>query len=197
MAVPAYNQRKSGKCSQPQGLPLASAAKFHYIQFRFAAVSKGLTIFVLQAFAYAMMSAGSAASGVTNLNRTGIRHTALPNFCKPLHSFCDHVAISIAFTFVSCILLAMSAVQDVMWLSNNWTHFSSFDTRCCFPSFVRYASWEILSESLSLHNDQRFLYFGNYDDSRRHLVLFLKEGNCFSALEWLRINISYCRLFDI
>ncbi|KAB1218519.1 hypothetical protein CJ030_MR3G026399 [Morella rubra] len=72
-----------------------------------------------QAFAYAMMSAGSAASGVTNLNRTGIRHTALPNFCKPLHSFCDHVAISIAFTFFSCILLAMSAVQDVMWLSNN------------------------------------------------------------------------------
>ena len=67
-----------------------------------------------------MMSAGSAASGVTNLNRTGIRHTALPNFCKPLHSFCDHVAISIAFTFFSCILLAMSAVQHVIWLSKNW-----------------------------------------------------------------------------
>ncbi|XP_022720900.1 CASP-like protein 3A1 isoform X2 [Durio zibethinus] len=33
-----------------------------------------------QILAYAMMSAGSAASGVTNLNRTGIRHTALPNF---------------------------------------------------------------------------------------------------------------------
>ncbi|CAB4272535.1 unnamed protein product [Prunus armeniaca] len=28
-----------------------------------------------QVFAYAMMSAGSAASGVSNLNRTGIRHT--------------------------------------------------------------------------------------------------------------------------
>ncbi|KAG6727819.1 hypothetical protein I3842_02G143900 [Carya illinoinensis] len=72
-----------------------------------------------QAFAYAMVSAASAATGVTNLNRTGIRYTALPNFCKPLHSFCDHVAISIAFTFFSCILLAASAVQDVIWLSNN------------------------------------------------------------------------------
>ncbi|XP_027344596.1 CASP-like protein 3A1 [Abrus precatorius] len=72
-----------------------------------------------QAFAYALMSAGSAASGVTNLNRTGIRHTALPNFCKPLHKFCDHVAISIAFTFFSCFLLATSAVQDVIWLSQH------------------------------------------------------------------------------
>ncbi|KAG9449159.1 hypothetical protein H6P81_009124 [Aristolochia fimbriata] len=33
-----------------------------------------------QAFAYTMMSAASAASGVTNLNRTGIRHSSLPNF---------------------------------------------------------------------------------------------------------------------
>ncbi|MED6138007.1 hypothetical protein PIB30_070300 [Stylosanthes scabra] len=72
-----------------------------------------------QAFAYALVSAGSAASGVTNLNRTGIRHTALPNFCKPLHKFCDHVAISIAFTFTSCFLLAISAVQDVIWLSQH------------------------------------------------------------------------------
>ncbi|CAL5443919.1 unnamed protein product [Camellia sinensis] len=70
-----------------------------------------------QAFAYAMMSAGSAASGVTNLNRTGIRHSALPNFCKPLHSFCDRVAVSIAFTFISWFLLAASAVVDVIWLS--------------------------------------------------------------------------------
>lgn len=77
-------------------------------------------MFNWQVFAYAMISAGSAASGVTNLNHTGIRHTALPNFCKYLHSFCDHVAISIAFTFFSCILLAMSAVQDVIWLSKNW-----------------------------------------------------------------------------
>ncbi|XP_024022526.1 CASP-like protein 3A1 [Morus notabilis] len=72
-----------------------------------------------QVFAYAMMSAGSAASGVSNLNRTGIKHTALPNFCKPLHIFCDHVAISIAFAFFSCLLLAISAVQDVIWLSKN------------------------------------------------------------------------------
>ncbi|XP_058192537.1 CASP-like protein 3A1 [Rhododendron vialii] len=71
-----------------------------------------------QAFAYALMSAGSAASGVTNLNRTGIRHSALPNFCKPLRSFCDRVAVSIAFTFVSCFLLAASAVFDVIWLSS-------------------------------------------------------------------------------
>ncbi|CAK8560235.1 unnamed protein product [Lathyrus sativus] len=72
-----------------------------------------------QAFAYALMSAGSAASGVTNLNRTGIRHTPLPNFCKPLQKFCDHVAISIAFTFISCFLLATSAVHDVIWLTQH------------------------------------------------------------------------------
>ncbi|CAK7356739.1 unnamed protein product [Dovyalis caffra] len=70
-------------------------------------------------FAYAMISAGAASSGVTNLNRTGIRHTALPNFCKPLQSFCDHVAVSIFFTFLSCFLLAASAVQEVMWLSRS------------------------------------------------------------------------------
>ncbi|XP_050382035.1 CASP-like protein 3A1 [Argentina anserina] len=72
-----------------------------------------------QVFAYALMSAGSAASGVSNLNRTGIRHTPLPNFCKPLNIFCNHIAISIAFTFLSCLLLATSAVQNVIWLSNN------------------------------------------------------------------------------
>uniref|UniRef100_A0A0D3ETJ2 CASP-like protein n=1 Tax=Oryza barthii TaxID=65489 RepID=A0A0D3ETJ2_9ORYZ len=42
------------------------------------------------------MSAGSAAAAVANLNRTGIRHTALPNFCKPLPRFCDLSAASIA-----------------------------------------------------------------------------------------------------
>ncbi|KAL2516200.1 CASP-like protein 3A1 [Forsythia ovata] len=72
-----------------------------------------------QIFAYAMLSAGSAASGVTNLNRTGIRHSSLPNFCKPLHSFCNRVAVSIAFTFFSCFLLAASAVLDVVWLSKH------------------------------------------------------------------------------
>ncbi|XVE52042.1 hypothetical protein DITRI_Ditri02bG0088700 [Diplodiscus trichospermus] len=72
-----------------------------------------------QILAYSMMSAGSAASGVTNLNRTGIRHTALPNFCKSVDSFCDHVAVSIAFTFFTCVLYAASAVQDVIWLSNH------------------------------------------------------------------------------
>ncbi|KAK5843015.1 CASP-like protein [Gossypium arboreum] len=72
-----------------------------------------------QILAYAMMSAGSAASGVANLNRTGIRHTALPNFCKSLDSFCDHVAVSIAFTFFSCVMYAGAAVQDVIWLSTH------------------------------------------------------------------------------
>ncbi|KAH6832468.1 hypothetical protein C2S53_019786 [Perilla frutescens var. hirtella] len=70
-----------------------------------------------QIFAYAVMSAGSAASGVTNLNRTGIRHSSLPNFCKPLHVFCDRVAVSIAFTFFTCFLLAISVLLDVLWLS--------------------------------------------------------------------------------
>ncbi|KAK9229028.1 hypothetical protein WN944_021985 [Citrus x changshan-huyou] len=70
-----------------------------------------------QIFAYAMMSAGSAAAGITNLNRTGVKHTALPNFCKALHSFCDHVAVSITFTFFGCLVLAASALQDVIWLS--------------------------------------------------------------------------------
>ncbi|KAK9102337.1 hypothetical protein Sjap_019591 [Stephania japonica] len=72
-----------------------------------------------QVFAFAMMSAGSAASGVTNLNRTGIQHTALPDFCKPLHSFCDRVAVSVAFAFFSCFLLATSVVFDVIKLSRN------------------------------------------------------------------------------
>ncbi|KAI9107787.1 hypothetical protein K1719_021123 [Acacia pycnantha] len=72
-----------------------------------------------QAFAYALISAGSAASGVTNLTHNGIRHPALPSFCKFLHKFCDHVGISIAFTFMGCLLLAASAILDVMWLSNH------------------------------------------------------------------------------
>ncbi|KAL9686732.1 hypothetical protein QQ045_031125 [Rhodiola kirilowii] len=72
-----------------------------------------------QVFAYAMMSAGSAASGVTNLNRTGVKHTALPKFCNSLHSFCDHVAVSIVFTFIGCFLLTVSVMLDVIWLSKH------------------------------------------------------------------------------
>ncbi|KAJ8755861.1 hypothetical protein K2173_024406 [Erythroxylum novogranatense] len=72
-----------------------------------------------QMFAYAMMSAGSAASSITDLNQTGIKHSALPNFCKPLSKFCDHVAASIAFTFFSCCLLGASALQEVLWLSKS------------------------------------------------------------------------------
>nr|KAJ0228310.1 hypothetical protein LSAT_V11C100014860 [Lactuca sativa] len=71
-----------------------------------------------QVLAYAMISAGSAATGVTNLNRTGIKHTALPNFCKPLHSFCERVGVSIGFAFFNCVLLATSAFLDVVWLSS-------------------------------------------------------------------------------
>ncbi|MCD7452165.1 hypothetical protein HAX54_015277 [Datura stramonium] len=71
-----------------------------------------------QVFALAVMSAASSASSVSSLNHTGIRHTALPNFCKPLHYFCDRVATSIAFTFFSCFLLAILVVLDVLWLSS-------------------------------------------------------------------------------
>ncbi|KAL4194153.1 hypothetical protein AMTRI_Chr05g57870 [Amborella trichopoda] len=70
-----------------------------------------------QIFAYAMMSAGSAAAGVTNLNRTGVKHSAFPDFCKPLHRFCDRVAVSIAFAFLGAFMLASSAIFDVIWLS--------------------------------------------------------------------------------
>lgn len=70
-----------------------------------------------QIFTYALISAGSAASGVTNLNRTGIHHSALPNFCKPLRHFCDRVAVSIGMTFFSCFLLAISTVLDVICIS--------------------------------------------------------------------------------
>ncbi|XP_045789977.1 CASP-like protein 3A1 [Trifolium pratense] len=72
-----------------------------------------------QAFAYALMSAGSAASGVTSLNHTGIKLTPLPNFCKPLQKFCDHVAISIVFNFINCFLLATLAIHHVIWLSQH------------------------------------------------------------------------------
>ncbi|KAM7255598.1 hypothetical protein ACFE04_008496 [Oxalis oulophora] len=72
-----------------------------------------------QVFAYLMLSAGSAASGVTNLNRTGIKHTPLPNFCKPLRIFCEHVAASVIFTFFGSFFLAASAIQQVIWLSKN------------------------------------------------------------------------------
>nr|GLL35155.1 CASP-like protein 3A1 [Ipomoea trifida] len=72
-----------------------------------------------QVFTYAMMSAASAAAGVSNLNHTGIRHLALPSLCKPLRGFCDRVAASIAFAFLSCFLLAVSVVADVVWLSKS------------------------------------------------------------------------------
>ncbi|CAA6660986.1 unnamed protein product [Spirodela intermedia] len=71
------------------------------------------------ALAYAVMSAGSAASGVTNLNRTGIRHAALPDFCRPLRRFCVTVAASIAFSFLAWLLLAASAVLDVLSICND------------------------------------------------------------------------------
>jgi len=73
----------------------------------------------LQVFAYGMLAAASAATGVTNLNHTGFRHSDLPNFCKPLHRFCDKAAISIVIAFTSSLLLGGSAVLDVFWLSKN------------------------------------------------------------------------------
>ncbi|EPS62308.1 hypothetical protein M569_12482 [Genlisea aurea] len=71
-----------------------------------------------QIFAYATISAGSAASGVTSLNRTGIRHSALPNFCNPLYIFCGRVAISIGFVFLAAFFLAISVILDVIEKKN-------------------------------------------------------------------------------
>ncbi|XP_023644170.1 CASP-like protein ARALYDRAFT_316979 isoform X2 [Capsella rubella] len=71
-----------------------------------------------QLFGYLMMSAGSAGSGVTNLNKTGIRHTPLPDFCKTLSSFCNHVALSLLLVFLSFIFLASSSFITVILLSS-------------------------------------------------------------------------------
>ncbi|CAA7025778.1 unnamed protein product [Microthlaspi erraticum] len=70
-----------------------------------------------QVFGYVMISAGSAGSGVTNLNKTGIRHTPLPDFCKTLSSFCNHVALSLLLVFLSFIFLASSSLFHVLLLS--------------------------------------------------------------------------------
>ncbi|ESQ48302.1 hypothetical protein EUTSA_v10021518mg [Eutrema salsugineum] len=68
---------------------------------------------------YAMVSGGSAALGVTNINRTGIRHMPLPNFCKSLGLFCDHLAVSVVFALLAFLLLAASSVLDVLRLSRD------------------------------------------------------------------------------
>ncbi|KAL0899761.1 hypothetical protein Bca101_083722 [Brassica carinata] len=70
-----------------------------------------------QILGYAMVSGGSAALGVTNMNRTGIRHMPLPNFCKSLGFFCDHLAISVVFALFAFLLLAASSILDVLALS--------------------------------------------------------------------------------
>ncbi|XP_010417792.1 PREDICTED: CASP-like protein ARALYDRAFT_316979 [Camelina sativa] len=70
-----------------------------------------------QLFGYLMMSAASAGSGVTNLNKTGIRHTPLPDFCKTLSSFCNHVALSLLLVFLSFTFLASSSFFTVILLS--------------------------------------------------------------------------------
>ncbi|KAJ4897928.1 CASP-like protein 3A1 [Raphanus sativus] len=72
-----------------------------------------------QILGYAMVSGGSAALGVTNMNRTGIRHMPLPNFCKSLDFFCDHLAISIVFALFAFLLLAASSILDVVALSRD------------------------------------------------------------------------------
>ncbi|KAF8062849.1 hypothetical protein N665_1191s0004 [Sinapis alba] len=73
-----------------------------------------------QILGYAMVSGGSAALGVTNVNRTGIRHMPLPNFCKSLGFFCDHLAISVVFALFAFLLLAASSILDVLHLSRDW-----------------------------------------------------------------------------
>ncbi|KAJ4884827.1 CASP-like protein 3A2 [Raphanus sativus] len=70
-----------------------------------------------QVFSYLIMSAGSAAIGVTNLNKTGIKHTPLPDFCKTLSSFCNHVALSLLLVLLSFIFLASSSLFNVLVLS--------------------------------------------------------------------------------
>lgn len=70
-----------------------------------------------QLFGCLMMSAGSAGCGVTNLNKTGIRHTPLPDFCKTLSSFCNHVALSLLLVFLSFIFIASSSLFNVLVLS--------------------------------------------------------------------------------
>ncbi|XP_078439332.1 CASP-like protein 3A1 [Wolffia australiana] len=70
-----------------------------------------------QAVAYAVLSASAAAAGVTNINRTGIRHVAFPNFCRPLWRFCGSVAASVALAFLTWLLLATSALLHVIALS--------------------------------------------------------------------------------
>ncbi|CAN7069653.1 unnamed protein product [Brassica oleracea var. botrytis] len=67
----------------------------------------------------AMVSGGSAALGVTNMNRTGIRHMPLPNFCMSLGFFCDHLAISVVFALLAFLLLAASSILDVLRLSGD------------------------------------------------------------------------------
>ncbi|KFK38982.1 hypothetical protein AALP_AA3G184700 [Arabis alpina] len=69
-----------------------------------------------QILGYAMISGGSAALGVTNMNRTGIRHMPLPNFCKSLEFFCDHLAVSVVFALFAFLLLAVSSHLDVLRL---------------------------------------------------------------------------------
>ena len=70
-----------------------------------------------QTMAYVILSAGAAAAGVTNLNRTGIHHVALPDFCQPLRRFCGAVGMSVGFAFLSWLLLAVIAAIDVISLS--------------------------------------------------------------------------------
>ncbi|CAN7052608.1 unnamed protein product [Brassica rapa subsp. trilocularis] len=70
-----------------------------------------------QLFSYLIMSAGSAGIGVTNLNKTGIKHTPLPDFCKTLSYFCNHVALSLLLVLLSFIFLASSSLFNVHVLS--------------------------------------------------------------------------------
>lgn len=89
------------------------------------------------------ISAGSAAAGVTNLNRTGIWHSALADFCKPLHHFCDRMAVSLTFAFLSCLFLAISTILDVLWLSILLNFFSLWISSACvfIMTIVGHVAW--------------------------------------------------------
>lgn len=107
-------------------IPLPSLALLHLrsgssssslVHFAHSSDCKTIYVLSVQIFGYLMISAGSAGSGVTNLNKTGIRHTPLPDFCKTLSYFCNHVALSLLLVFLSFIFLASSSLFNVVLLS--------------------------------------------------------------------------------
>nr|GEX13829.1 CASP-like protein 3A1 [Tanacetum cinerariifolium] len=163
-----------------------------------------------QVFAFAMMSAGSAASGVTNVNKTGIKHSSLPDFCKPLHSFCDRVALSIAFTFFGSFLLAMSTVLDVSCVlpredSANFKTWLRFVSRLCCVLSRRPHAFCLKTSAFCLKTKLRFVLRPPALCFKTHCVLspeyiqcagldtrppILDRTDFASWQQWIRL---YCR----